>query len=306
MIAATFDRSRLLPLYARIGEVGVPLILTFLDANGDPFSILGIDWKLNVKRKASDTTNVFELILGDGLTIQGASNHQLKVELSAERSAQRDETHFYRLYDYEELHTWLNGPFRFHNGEFDGVEDTDTLTVTFDSTVVTIEVTTDSGSVTPPAWGDITGTLANQTDLETALNLKANSSSVPSAATQSQVDTGTDTATFVNPATLAGKALKSGTYSTTLTFDTDKDIYHDATGESITFTLGLNGVNGVGIILRLNKPTAVSFPGTFEADANSVTLDATKLNVYTLVFFTNWNGSGLDHVIYSNHLFTAQ
>lgn len=126
------------------------------------------------------------------------------------------------------------------------------------------------------------------------------------AATQGQVDAGTATTVYVNPATLAAKALKSGTYSTVLTFDTDQDIYHDATGESITFTLAASGVNGVGIILRLNKPTAVTFPGTFEADANSATLDATKLNVYTLVFFTNWNGSGLDHVIYSNHLFTAQ
>jgi hypothetical protein len=125
-------------------------------------------------------------------------------------------------------------------------------------------------------------------------------------ATQSEVDAGTATGVYVNPATLAGKALKSGTYSTVLTFDTDQDIYQDLTGLSPTFTLGTTNVNGVGIILRLNKPTAVTFPGTFEADANSATLDATKLNVYTLVFFTNWNGSGLDHVIYSNHLFTAQ
>lgn len=100
--------------------------------------------------------------------------------------------------------------------------------------------------------------------------------------------------------------LSNGTYSTTLNFNTDQDIYKDATGLSITFTLGTNNVNGKGIILRLNKPTAVTFPGTFEADANSQALDATKMNVYFLVFFTNWNGSGLDHVIYKNSLFTAQ
>jgi|SRR6185295_24316 len=100
--------------------------------------------------------------------------------------------------------------------------------------------------------------------------------------------------------------LLEQSFSTQLNFNGDQDIYKDATGLTITFTLGTNNVNGKGIILRLNKPTAVTFPATFEADASSQALDATKLNVYFLVFFTNWNGSGLDHVIYSNKLFTAQ
>lgn len=94
-------------------------------------------------------------------------------------------------------------------------------------------------------------------------------------------------------------------YSTVLTFDTDHDIYKDATGLSPTFTLGSGNVNGVGIILRLNKPTAVTFPGNFEAHASSASLDATKLNVYTLVYFSNWNGSGTARVIYMNALYTA-
>ncbi len=126
------------------------------------------------------------------------------------------------------------------------------------------------------------------------------------AATQAAVNTGTETATFVNPATLAAKALSTGTYSTELTFDTDKDIYQDLTGLSPTFTLAASGnINGKGIFLRLNKPTAVTFPGTFEAASGSTALDATKLNVYLLIFFTNWNGSGLDHVVYRNETFTA-
>ena len=106
---------------------------------------------------------------------------------------------------------------------------------------------------------------------------------------------------------LAGvTALEQETYSTTLLFDGDKEIFKDATGLSPTFTLASSGnVNGMGIILRLNKPTAVTFPGNFEADANSATLDATKMNVYTLIYFSNWDGSGTARVIYSNHLFTA-
>lgn len=82
-------------------------------------------------------------------------------------------------------------------------------------------------------------------------------------------------------------------------------MFKDATGLSITFTLGTGNINGVGKILRLNKPTAVSFPATFEAHANSAALDATKMNVYTLVYFSNWNGSGTARVIYNNSLYTA-
>jgi hypothetical protein len=99
-------------------------------------------------------------------------------------------------------------------------------------------------------------------------------------------------------------ALENGTYSTELTFDVDKDIYQDVT--TPTFTLAASGnVNGVGIILRLNTPTSVTFPANFEASSGSATLDATKLNVYMLVYFSNWNGSGTARVIYTNTLFTA-
>lgn len=136
------------------------------------------------------------------------------------------------------------------------------------------------------------------------LNLNVQFEDASQAATQAEVNAGGETQKFVSPATLAAKALKTGTYSTELTFDTDKDIYQDVT--SPTFTLAASGnINGVGIILRLNTPTSVNFPANFEAHANSATLDATKLNVYTLVYFSNWNGSGTARVIYMNSLFTA-
>lgn len=100
--------------------------------------------------------------------------------------------------------------------------------------------------------------------------------------------------------------LAIGTYSTEFTFDQDKEIYKDATGLSPVFTLASSGhVNGVGIILRLNKPTAVTFPANFEASSGSASLDATKLNYYLLVYHSNWNGSGTARVIYTNITFTA-
>lgn len=94
-------------------------------------------------------------------------------------------------------------------------------------------------------------------------------------------------------------------YSTELTFNQDKEIYKDATGLSPVFTLGTTNYNGIGIILRLNTPTSVTFPVNFEAHANSAAVDPTKLNYFILLYHSNWNGTGTPRVIYTNSLFTA-
>jgi len=123
-------------------------------------------------------------------------------------------------------------------------------------------------------------------------------------ATQSEVNDGDSTTKYITPSTLNSKSLKEGAYSTELTFDEDKDIYQDVT--TPTFTLAASGhINGKGIFLRLNTPTSVTFPVGFEESSTSEALDPTKLNVYLLMFFSNWDGAGSDKVIYTNRLFTA-
>lgn len=123
-------------------------------------------------------------------------------------------------------------------------------------------------------------------------------------ANQQEVNDGVIDDKFVTPETLAGKALDIGTYSTELTFDKDKEIYQDVS--TPVFTLAsIGNINGKGIILRLNTPTSVDFPINFEAHPNSAILDATKLNVYNLTYFSNWDGAGTPRVIYHNSLFTA-
>jgi len=48
--------------------------------------------------------------------------------------------------------------------------------------------------------------------------------------------------------------LAQGTYSTEITFDTDEDIYYDATGQSITLTIAASGnVNGIGSFYGLTN-----------------------------------------------------
>lgn len=48
-------------------------------------------------------------------------------------------------------------------------------------TGITISGNTISATVSAPTWGNISGTLSNQTDLQTALNAKANTSDLPSS-----------------------------------------------------------------------------------------------------------------------------
>jgi len=124
------------------------------------------------------------------------------------------------------------------------------------------------------------------------------------AATQPEVDNGTVSDKFVTPATLANKALKIGEYSTELTFDTDKDIYQDVS--TPTFTLASTGnINGMGMFLRLNTPTSVTFPANFEAHPSSAAVDNTKLNMFILVYYSDWDATGTERVIYNNILLTA-
>lgn len=242
---ATTDPAKELDVYFRINKDG-SFTLNFFDSGGNQFALSTYTFTVNFKLRKNETTNVLQLTEGAGIT---KTSYSLVIALTKTQSNLfREQNYFWELVRVKSSleKDWLTGDAIFHLGKFDGVEQTENITIS-DSSEITVNITDSSNN-----------------------------------------------------------ELATGTYSTTLTFDQDQDIYHDATGTSLTFTLGTTNINGKGIILRLNKPTAVTFPGTFEADANSSALDATKLNVYFLVFFTNWNGSGLDHVIYKNSLFTAQ
>lgn len=151
MIGASFDRSKLLPLYARIGEAGVPIIFKFRDANGNPVDISTLDFELPIWLKPSDEENgtdpKFTLTIGDGLTVQGVGNGDLKAEITQARAKQRNDTYFYKLRETNADHTWLNGPFRFHNGEFDGVNESFSITNDMDVTITMGIGSSDIGAV---------------------------------------------------------------------------------------------------------------------------------------------------------------
>jgi hypothetical protein len=136
MTGLTFDKSKLLPLYFRIGEDGEPMTITFLNDDGSSHAIDGEDFSLICKANPGATANIFEMTIGVELAVAGADLNQLVISPVASNTlGKRPGTNFWYLYSNNEGRTWLNGPAKFHNGDFDGVttEDmclTDDLTIT--------------------------------------------------------------------------------------------------------------------------------------------------------------------------------
>lgn len=170
---AEFDKSRLLNFKVRIGEVGVSVILKFRNVDGTPRDISGKGWYLPVKKEPAARNNLFQLTEGDGLTVQGDDSDELKIEISASRSnpfgSYRSDVCFGSLKTTNPNRTWLNGDWEFHNGKYDGVTETDTITVSEDGDTVYITITGSSeggGTVTLTSLGTVLQTAENDTPLE--------------------------------------------------------------------------------------------------------------------------------------------
>lgn len=166
MNETSFDKSRYLRFYARIGEAGVSKVMTFVNSDGSPHSITSYDFEFPVKDKPGGRT-LFTLTVGDGLTIIGDDDNQLQFDISQARAARRATTFFATLYSAAEDHTWLNGNFIFHNGKFDGVEETESITVSTDGGTVLITIEGGGGgSVTLESLGETLQTASADTPLD--------------------------------------------------------------------------------------------------------------------------------------------
>ena len=133
MIDVFLDKSRNVRLRARVGEASVPRVFKFRtraeDNSVEPLDISGFDFELIVFRRANASPRLFTLTEGDGLTVQGDDSDELLVSVTAEQADQRADIYFWRLRSISEDHTWLNGPFEFHNGESDAVLDEDIVQI---------------------------------------------------------------------------------------------------------------------------------------------------------------------------------
>jgi hypothetical protein len=129
------DKSRSVRLKARIGEASVPRVFKFRTRDGEttePHNISGYNFQLIVFKRANSQVKLFTLTIGDGLSINDGSDEdadELTVSISQERSEQKADTYFWRLHSLDEDHTWLNGPFEFHNGETDAILNEDVISI---------------------------------------------------------------------------------------------------------------------------------------------------------------------------------
>lgn len=129
MINISLDKSRNVRIFARVGEASVPRVITFVDESGAAYDISSLDFKLFVFKRQNTTQKLFTLSIGSGLTVGGAGSNELTIEITAAQADQIPGTYFYRLHSTDEDHTWLNGPFTFHMGEFDNVEEEETVNI---------------------------------------------------------------------------------------------------------------------------------------------------------------------------------
>lgn len=139
MKSVTFDPAAIVTIYHRTGRAGSKT-LVFANADGTPYSILGIAFQFLVKRQPGADA-VITLTVGSGLAISGADNNELTISFT-ELQNFLPTTYFYELYNSTIKKTWLNGDFIVHAGKFNSFSGSETVTVT---TGENIEVTiTDS------------------------------------------------------------------------------------------------------------------------------------------------------------------
>lgn len=146
MVDISIDKSRAVRVRARTGEDSVPKTFTFTNSDGSAHDISSYDFKIFVQVRANSTVKLFTLSVGSGLSIQGADSNQLLIQVTKEQATQKADTYFWRMYSALEDHTWLNGPWEFHNGEYDAVVEDTPIEIKQDGDPITIQVVGSGGA----------------------------------------------------------------------------------------------------------------------------------------------------------------
>lgn len=129
--------------------------------------------------------------------------------------------------------------------------------------------TNDAASISSVAWGDITGTLSNQTDLNTALGTKANSADLATVATSGSYNDLTNKPTIptVNNATLT--IQKNSTNVATFTANAASNVTANIAVPTATSDLTNDGEDGSGAYMdefAIHTTSIDTTNGTFTSD----------------------------------------
>jgi hypothetical protein len=144
MSKAIFDIAGKLDLLFRIARVGSKTF-TFVDSNGDAYSLSGLTFQLNIKQRPSSTTNLFQLTSGSGLTI-GASS--IEIDVTELQTDLPEVLCYWELYETVGKKTWLCGSANFISRDPSSENDATTVTVNLDPDTVTVTISNPASSGT--------------------------------------------------------------------------------------------------------------------------------------------------------------
>lgn len=153
----------------------------------------------------------------------------------------------------------------------------ETVDINATPNVVQVNINSISGDV---EWGEIDGTLSNQTDLKNALDLKANLTDIPDFADQTETNAGLVTDKVIAPNTLSGwwtyvKGLAQ-TFAQKITFTSGAlfspqvaptyergRVYFDDANDCISFMDSISGTSvqvGYEVLMRARNNTGTTIP----------------------------------------------
>lgn len=152
----------------RVDENNVPISLTFKDSAGVAYSFIYDDFQVKFRRYKGDKKTALLMGFGSGLTLEG---NVLTIDLNYVRAHLRPGEYYWQLYKNDYGRVWLDGTATGYYGELPVIDSTGTTTLNDGEMNVTVTIREatpniiQSGGSGGGAWGEIEGTITNQTDL---------------------------------------------------------------------------------------------------------------------------------------------
>lgn len=159
MKEATFDPAKELTLYFRCNRAGSKNFV-FTHSDGTAYSFIYDELELNIYKNQGDKKKLISLTHISGIAL---SSNTVTATVTKALTNIPEGEYYWELYRTDLEETWLTGDAIFHNGKFDGVTDSATLTINEAGESVVIQIT-ESGT-TLATLGTTLQTAATDTPL---------------------------------------------------------------------------------------------------------------------------------------------
>lgn len=155
----SFDPSQPLEVYFRVNRAWVNRRFIFKDVDGNDVDISSYDFELFFKQTEKSVDKVISLTIANGgLTLSGTNNNILTPHADENAMAIRPKNFYYgELYERTQKITWINCKGIAHQGEFDGVVQTESITVSLDGVdvIITIDATALGYGIDGGTWDTV-------------------------------------------------------------------------------------------------------------------------------------------------------